>query len=261
MTEEKKQNRCGIKKYRTFFFLFLCFVIGFVIGWCPKLKAEYMEGYQMPGDGFVTEEFIEAQEEKEMGTYSIKELEDYFYYETIEELGQKIERWNLKNIEERFPGMVHRFTKNKILNYSVCEVKEGGRYFVMQQSPCLWLNGREVANYEEGWNSQAEGVKIEGLKNIRMWGKVGIYITRLCTEEDFAEIIPGWSSFADIKNIDPYAETTLTSAGLNRIRSVLADGNIMIFEHMKGYQTNPEDVIPYEKGVYNREDSGSDRTD
>ena len=104
-----------------------------------------MEGYQMPGDGFVTEEFIEAQEEKEMGTYSIKELEDYFYYETIEELGQKIERWNLKNIEERFPGMVHRFTKNKILNYSVCEVKEGGRYFVMQQSPCLWLNGRAVS--------------------------------------------------------------------------------------------------------------------
>lgn len=260
MTEEKKQNRCGIKKYRTFFFLFLCFVIGFVIGWCPKLKAEYMEGYQMPGDGFVTEEFIEAQEEKEMGTYSIKELEDYFYYETIGELGQKIERWNLKNIEERFPGMVHRFSKNKILSYSVCEVKEGGRYFAMQKSPCLWLNGREVANYEEGWNSQAEGIKIEGLKNIRMWGKVGIYITRLCTEEDFAEIIPGWSSFADIKNIDPYAETTLTSAGLNRIRSVLADGNIMIFEHMKGYQTNPEDVIPYEKGVYNREDSGSDRT-
>lgn len=117
-----------------------------------------------------------------------------------------------------------------------------------------------MANYEEGWNSQAEGVKIEGLKNIRMWGKVGIYITRLCTEEDFAEIIPGWSSFADIKNIDPYAETTLTSAGLNRIRSVLADGNIMIFEHMKGYQTNPEDVIPYEKGAYKREDSGGGRT-
>ncbi len=185
------------------------------------------------GDGYITEEFIEEQEEKKMGVYSLQELEDYFSYETLEEYAEQIERWDLKNIEEQFPEMVHRFDKDGFLMYSVCEVEEGGRYFAMQVVPNLYMTDREVANShrESRYNFEvANGTKPELDLGLFDWGRAGIYLTKLNTEEDFDKIILGWSTIQEVKEIDPYLEEMPASGNSGNMFSMLADGRVLHIE-------------------------------
>ncbi len=185
-------------------------------------------GNQRLGNGVITEELIEAQETKKMGTYALEELEEYFYYETVDEYAEKLQNWKLENIEARFPGMVHRFDEEGYFLYSVCEVEEGGRYFAMQLMGRLEMEGRELIG----------GPEYEYIArihpNLGMWdgGRIGIYLTKLNSEEDFDSIIPGWSTAREVKEIDPYAEIRMGySSGIQiYMYSVLNDGRILEFQ-------------------------------
>ena len=75
--------------------------------------------------------------------------------------------------------------------YSVCEVEEGGRYFAMQVVPNLYMTDREVANShrESRYSFEvANGTKPELNLGLFDWGRAGIYLTKLNTEEDLSLI-------------------------------------------------------------------------
>ena len=184
------------------------------------------ESYQMIGDGIITEEFVNAQEEKEMGTYSLDELEEYFGYQTLEEFSEKADHWQIQNIEKQFPKMIHRFNEAGIFVYSVCEVEEGGRYFAMQCSPNLLLERRETATLYERDAADWERLKAGNMEDVS-WGKVGIHLTQLHTAEEMEELCSGIKTIEDVKQIEPYVEVYFTrpkTAG-----AILADGTKMEF--------------------------------
>ncbi|MBS5214304.1 MAG: hypothetical protein KHY79_00565 [Clostridiales bacterium] len=225
------------RKKRKLILFFLCMIALSGTGKEAAAAGVRLDGYfdRSPGlgDGYITEEFIEEQEEKKLGVYSLQELEDYFSYETLEEYAEQIERWDLKNIEEQFPEMVHRFDKDGFLMYSVCEVEEGGRYFAMQVVPNLYMTDREVANShrESRYSFEvANGTKPELNLGLFDWGRAGIYLTKLNTEEDFAKIIPGWSTIQEVKEIDPYLEEMPASGNSGNMFSMLADGRVLHIE-------------------------------
>lgn len=225
------------RKKRKLILFFLCMIALSGTGKEAAAAGVRLDGYfdRSPGlgDGYITEEFIEEQEEKKLGVYSLQELEDYFSYETLEEYAEQIERWDLKNIEEQFPEMVHRFDKDGFLMYSVCEVEEGGRYFAMQVVPNLYMTDREVANShrESRYSFEvANGTKPELDLGLFDWGRAGIYLTKLNTEEDFDKIIPGWSTIQEVKEIDPYLEEMPASGNSGNMFSMLADGRVLHIE-------------------------------
>lgn len=225
------------KKKKKLILFFLCMIALSGTGKEATAAGVRLDGYFDRslglGDGYITEEFIEEQEEKKMGVYSLQKLEDYFSYETLEEYAEQIERWDLKNIEEQFPEMVHRFDKDGFLMYSVCEVEEGGRYFAMQVVPNLYMTDREVANShrESRYSFEvANGTKPELDLGLFDWGRAGIYLTKLNTEEDFDKIIPGWSTIQEVKEIDPYLEEMPASGNSGNMFSMLADGRVLHIE-------------------------------
>ena len=76
----------------------------------------------------------------------------------------------------------------------------------------------------------ANGTKPELNLGLFDWGRAGIYLTKLNTEEDFAKIIPGWSTIQEVKEIDPYLEEMPASGNSGNMFSMLADGRVLHIE-------------------------------
>ena len=140
-------------------------------------------------------------------------------------------------VNERFPVQCLRWNNNRF--YTVYKVHESGFFYVF-------------------WATFFSPVQVPDEPVIKNPGKVNccFYFNEQPSEADFSVLVPGESTGADVKVIDPAMEWGLLYSSGDRSFSLLADGRILVVfyqrpelpkdfsaELFKGYQNTDEFVF------------------
>lgn len=187
----------------------------------------------------VQPEIVKQEAKRKMGTYSLEELEAYFGHDAEVRKNAEKDPYLREEISKHFPDIVHRFYQDSKgiyrLSYSVCNVEEGGRYFIFP-----YVNGLVSKEYKIF--SRREDI-YPGERDLIEC--VGVHLTKLPDWEDFIGIRYHQTMYEDLWKIDSYNERLLGSVTYSF--SLLSDGTMLYFGYSH-YNPTQEEIEQNESG-------------
>ncbi len=179
--------------------------------------------------------------------YPLSELRNWFPEFSVQEISRfhRYEYFNLplfSEVNERFPIQCLRWNYKRF--YTIYKVREGGYFYV------FWM----TSSFPK--SDLSEPVRIEGEIIVSSC----YYLNERPSESVFSSLVPGVSTGADVKAIDPELEWSLLNSSWDRSYSLLDDGRILtvyyVEEEPRRQSSTDEFVIDYIE-IYQEMTSGS----